>query len=817
MSSSVVSDHSDRESVSLSKMELHPTTAFSDDLFVKYSVDQVREIEKKIRHSTELKREELRLMVGRRYRDIIEAANDLHSMHVIAEDALRQLQALRVSVSRLQQYPTVPKPSIPLVAELRSNILALFLADLCDMLSTLFAQPNWGTLGWLFSLAVHVDAALIECQDQVADTVRIIWRDVFASRSKLVLKCEQSFSPRLDADEVCQMLCSLVLLEEQPLERLSSIFYSWSLKIFKDALLCSDALFSEQISLCITTWFRTIMLAHDVFQTDVNSVSLLLRNLRSFHSCKPAEIVKYLAAQKRAYRQCLEELISSFCPVDLVSPSEASMLEALHRDTASFLTESLGAYSEDVGKMLRSIDDLKSLVDRRESIRNALACGISNPHWPKVCEQLFGSDKERIMAIFYTPISQRAEQVVKSTVSRVFEVASRFDDIPSEMDCLQATWAARNDDSEIRIAQRLLALPIEALKKCQFVDGEYKEMLDALSAFSAADESFCQRLQEPMVAATVAAVDDFAERCRNWNVDAEMNVMTAVHCAKFCQGLLTCCENFKAAFFVRSRHASAWQKVTTTLNQLTELKYSEWILAVTTEVGSEAKANLQKYSDIRMQMEGLLNYESVTIDDDQGTNSSSKLLVPCRLSRWAFDLLHRMSCLAAAVGVHSMPRSLVKRFSLLVVTNIVEAIDLLLAKEEKLNQLVAVQLLLDLQVLTMLLLDEQSTMIKKRCRQTISALKGQVDAFDLELMTPRLKTNVTQQTLRLFTLFDGITADSKWTTRQLNGVKYIPDEQSQLLMLNTQRCRFVKLPICDDWKMNVAGNKEGEVNDRHFH
>ncbi|KFD48803.1 hypothetical protein M514_10287 [Trichuris suis] len=797
--------------------DVHRKVSFSDDLFVKHSVDHVREVEKEIRRNTEAKREELRLMVGRRYRDIIEAADDLHTMHNIAEDALRQLEALRLSITRLQQYPAIPKFSLPLGAQLRSNVLAHFLADLCDMLSTLSAQPNWATLGWLFSLAVYVDSALIEFHGETPSKVRTIWRDVFASRSKLVEKCEQAFSPRLDADEVCQMLCCLVLLEKRPLEQLPSLFYSWCFKIFKGALLSTDLSFAEQIGECVTTWFRTIMLAHEIFYTDLNRVSLLARTLSSLHSCKPAEIDQYIAVQRRSHRQCLEELLVSFRPVDSISPSDALIVEALHRDTAAFLTKSLDAYTEDVGKILQSLDDLKSLVERRESIQAALAHVATNQKWTKACEELFGSDKDRIMGIFYMPISQRAEQVVKTIVKRVFEAASDFDHIPTDIDCLQATWAALNDQSELHIAQKLLCMPAEALKKCQFVDGEYKTMLDALDDFSTGYESFSQLLQEPLVAATVAAVQHFEERCRNVGSQSA-NVTAAVHCAKFCQGLLTCCDHFKSAFFVRSKHTSAWHKVTTVLNQLSELKYSEWILAVAAEVGSEVKENLHKQCDVRTQMENLLNYESVTIEDNQGVeNSSSKMLVPCSLSRWAFRLLHRMSRMAAGVGIHSVPRHLVKQLSHTVITSVVEAIDLLLASEEKPSQLFVVQLLFDLQVLTMLLLDDQSTMMKKRCRQTISTLKGRVDAFDLELMTPRLKANVKQQTLRSITLFDAIVADGKCVTRQLNGAKYQPDDQSQMLMLNSQRCRFVKLPICDDWKMTIAGNKEGEANCPSFH
>ena len=64
-------------------------------LFLRYTVDQLNEIESKIRTDIERKREDLRQMVGERYRDIIEAADTIDAMHHCTRDIVDSLHGLR--------------------------------------------------------------------------------------------------------------------------------------------------------------------------------------------------------------------------------------------------------------------------------------------------------------------------------------------------------------------------------------------------------------------------------------------------------------------------------------------------------------------------------------------------------------------------------------------------------------------------------------------------------------------------------------------------------------------------------------------------
>ena len=64
-------------------------------LFQRYTVEEINEIESKIRNDIETKREDLRQMVGERYREIIMAADTIEEMHNCSRDIVNSLSSLR--------------------------------------------------------------------------------------------------------------------------------------------------------------------------------------------------------------------------------------------------------------------------------------------------------------------------------------------------------------------------------------------------------------------------------------------------------------------------------------------------------------------------------------------------------------------------------------------------------------------------------------------------------------------------------------------------------------------------------------------------
>lgn len=69
-------------------------------LFAKHTVDEIRDVEMKTRQEIETKKEDLRQMVGERYRDLIEAADTIAEMKQCAGN-------LSGAVKSLQKYTQI--------------------------------------------------------------------------------------------------------------------------------------------------------------------------------------------------------------------------------------------------------------------------------------------------------------------------------------------------------------------------------------------------------------------------------------------------------------------------------------------------------------------------------------------------------------------------------------------------------------------------------------------------------------------------------------------------------------------------------------
>lgn len=64
-------------------------------LFERYSTEEIRRVERKVRGEIEQKKEELRQMVGERYRDLIDAADTIGEMRQCSRsvvDSIRDMQ-----------------------------------------------------------------------------------------------------------------------------------------------------------------------------------------------------------------------------------------------------------------------------------------------------------------------------------------------------------------------------------------------------------------------------------------------------------------------------------------------------------------------------------------------------------------------------------------------------------------------------------------------------------------------------------------------------------------------------------------------------
>ncbi|KAL1475386.1 hypothetical protein MTO96_019827 [Rhipicephalus appendiculatus] len=132
----------------------------TDLLFEQYSIKQIHEIEQTIRADIEKKKEDLRQMVGERYRDLIEAADTIGVMQRTSANVKRYVAQLTEHCQSLQGKPSTPVAAQPEHWALSHHYTVLAQVKLLvDLPSKLWGEAErecWGRAACLQRLGQHV-------------------------------------------------------------------------------------------------------------------------------------------------------------------------------------------------------------------------------------------------------------------------------------------------------------------------------------------------------------------------------------------------------------------------------------------------------------------------------------------------------------------------------------------------------------------------------------------------------------------------------------------------------------------------------------
>ncbi|KAL0951537.1 hypothetical protein HGRIS_008221 [Hohenbuehelia grisea] len=219
-----------------------------DELFAKYTVAEVKLVQQRLREQADAKQEELRLMVGERYRDLLQASTSIIS---IAQSSRRVNEAVEESKAIIlsQKEPSLPthqsSPGSQADKQLRTlQILSAhmkLLLDAPEHLWRLMEKKNYFSSTWLFLLARVVHRALARAEDQddggwlsqgidVLEQFPIVqrqWEAISHFRSQIIHRASMSLRETVvTSEDACGAVLTVHLLDAKPLTETFAIFLS---------------------------------------------------------------------------------------------------------------------------------------------------------------------------------------------------------------------------------------------------------------------------------------------------------------------------------------------------------------------------------------------------------------------------------------------------------------------------------------------------------------------------------------------------------------------------------------------------------------
>ncbi|KRX36148.1 Conserved oligomeric Golgi complex subunit 1 [Trichinella murrelli] len=762
----------------------------TEELFKKYSVNELRDIEKNMRSDIEQKREELRLMVGRRYRDIIEASDGIHEIKNLSEKCLLALQKVKNNASNLQQQTSQYSPKIAEVVKAKffgdmSLLLAKLLVDSSNIIYFCLYERKFVDMAWLYSFCKHLKNLLKQQLERESPEIQYafqIWKDTSANKNIMIEKCtEVFFEKSVTSCELSDNLCSFILMENVSIEDCAKTFLCNCEKMFTLNFKNSSLSSREQICFYIKSWQLAVQLVLEVFffeKPDKNS--LICQKLHSLQQCIPGTFLKYLEMQ---------EFKPSFsCKIEDISNAE------LMKIIDKFVSSSTEQFAVEMKNLVDLYDNLLSLVHLTESTLAQLKLINQSSEWKSTADCLFNGNTHIITSVFRDAVETRIKEIRFSTpgigvrlkdpglkfiYSDVFNICST---VLSDSYNLKNIWSRTTTDA---VESDFLHLKFESILNCLklfetsvlhfFVENKLNEIRQTL-----ADSTFN---------GVCRLCDHFKTEIGKWlnllnsmelsSEEKDSIILRAVNCAKVFQAMITCCSNFKSSLFVRGisslvsdDSSSAWQKMSEILIELIIQLLQVWAFSVLNDISNQVSHHFETLQDLQHELCEHLDWEFIEIQTE--TEIKSKIYIPVSASRWSF--------------AQSIPRKVIESLTentlILLLGSYENLINNVHGKKFSLLQCQIIQLLFDFEILTAVLFSGKHSLANRvqSCRESLTAF---VDAIDWEIMQSHFKRAINHQLLRVETLFSSIVTNNNTTSWRSSNAKSQHSEKTGMLLLNS--------------------------------
>ncbi|XP_070837879.1 conserved oligomeric Golgi complex subunit 1 isoform X2 [Chaetodon trifascialis] len=389
-------------------------------LFERYNTEQIRRIERKVRGEIEQKKEELRQMVGERYRDLIDAADTIGEMRQCSESVVQSIQDMHQYCHRLKQGRSSAcsgRQEVQIQRQWQEKFYTMasqikLLLEIPERIWSAMEASQYLQATQLYLLCCHLhsllqlEAATGGHYSPVLARFPILVRQVATTghfRSTILLDSRSLLRGRAVSDQaIAEALVSTMLLEDSsPRKALADFLLARKASIHQllnqpqhgagiKAQVCS------LVELLVTTLFQ----AYAVFYLPPEggprpgegalSCGMLFSILENVTSTTPAAKGRRVLQEETStgsWFRYLPPSITEFQPAlrTLAQPIQREQL----RDT---LQQWINTCKEDicrgVGSLLVYVKSLKGLAAIRDAVWDLLSTDSISQHWSTVSQRL---------------------------------------------------------------------------------------------------------------------------------------------------------------------------------------------------------------------------------------------------------------------------------------------------------------------------------------------------------------------------------------------------------------------------------------------
>ncbi|XP_030023719.2 conserved oligomeric Golgi complex subunit 1 [Manduca sexta] len=504
-----------------------------DQLFQSYSIADIDQVQKKLQYEIERKREELRAMVGERYRDLIHAADTIEDMKVTTSSTLNHITEMISacrnlhnthlvgfkidnSVSNAQRFQLNTNPMYSM------SIQVKLLMEIPEKIWTCIEAEDFVKATQLFIMARHVNTGLqlqmggTNIKPGMESLQRLVhqqWSSISNFNQTIINVCKQKLQDvDIGVEVACSCLVSLYLLDSQTMvELLDTLITLHSNNSLKSTLqfdlakiLEGDvkAQIKDKIVNGVKNVLKTVVLVYACFvDNDGGAVLGRLKELFGKDSQPLVELVKF---SDPPALKLLPPTISNYRLLTNKEP-QALAKEEITKCVQNW-NEWVKTFIEtNVQTLLNNITRVKVLHEIRED-----AFKIETPtNWSSICTSLDIPDAH-VWCHYYQPlVTSRVKSIIDSRWLKVYDEfktqilvdltkVSSESEVEKEADINWFVWKdligetvieSRSDVIKVMnslmkgMSQQDRGYTPTLEKLCQSLDSELQKLLDDLRVY----------------------------------------------------------------------------------------------------------------------------------------------------------------------------------------------------------------------------------------------------------------------------------------------------------------------------------------------
>eukprot|EP01135_Chromosphaera_perkinsii_P008912 Nk52_evm22s1524 gene=Nk52_evmTU22s1524 len=517
-----------------------------ETLFKEKSIADIRQLEKQTKNDIERRKEDMRQMVGERYRDLIDAADTILSMKQACEKVVYSIDCVQREISSLKEGSMLllraqeererqsGKRQKPKFFEIATQMKVL--VDTPEYLWSALEQKEYMKAALLYLLAKQIftnirvssesGQAATSSSSNLLKSFPILpqqWSAISHFREDILTGCRQLLHVTSASEQsITHALCGIILLDERsPRQVFLDFLNARRDKIISLFNVKEHATVSVKSHVCVVADAIKVTLenALSIFycketagynvnaKVDVDSLPLLYRTLYSIsqHAGAGAEDEDSMStvlmlfgrnAGMSALARHLPSSVQNFRPTisairTLIPP------DFIQKQTEDWLAKCIKHVSTGGMSMLEYVGNMKGLVAIRNALWEKLDSGCNNANvfsWENVCDAVLGRKLSLWNDVFKSVIDKRMYSIVEeefqkiSISTRIKQEIAAIKASDGAIDMATYLWDSDNDLS-------LCALGIDPNVKdiCQEIDEQLMVVLnDIKTALAVPEHNSCE-------------------------------------------------------------------------------------------------------------------------------------------------------------------------------------------------------------------------------------------------------------------------------------------------------------------------------------